>query len=221
MLKTIKLYGVLAEKFGHQFMLDVSSTREAVRALSVLLPGFEKFMLHVHERGLGFAIFLDEVKGQRSRGKKQPYCYDSATNRRITGRNVAACELDMLTESSVIKIVPRVIGAGGNNGILQVVMGVVMIAAAFYTGGASMAAWGASSAAMFGAGAGMLVGGLAQMMMPKAETQDQNQDGNRANKGFGSAVTTIAQGNPVPILRGEREIGGFVASAGQFTEDIM
>ncbi|MCU4496380.1 tail assembly protein [Acinetobacter ursingii] len=220
MLKTIKLYGVLAEKFGHQFKLDVSSTREAVRALSVLLPGFEKFMLHAHERGLGFAIFLDEIKGHRSRGKKQPYCYDAATNRRITGRNVAACELDMLTESSAIKIVPRVMGAGGNNGILQVVVGVVMIAAAFYTGGASMSAWGASSAAMFGAGAGMLVGGLAQMMMPTAGDV-QDQDGNRANKGFGSAVTTIAQGNPVPILRGEREIGGFIASAGQFTEDLM
>ncbi|WP_288450377.1 tail assembly protein [uncultured Acinetobacter sp.] len=217
MLKTIKLYGVLAEKFGHQFMLDVSSTREAVRALSVLLPGFEKFMLHAHERGLGFAIFLDEVKGQRSRGKKQPYCYDSATNRRITGRNVAACELDMLTESSVIKIVPRVMGAGGSNGILQVVLGVALIVAGFWTGGATTNI----GVAMIGAGAGMLVGGIAQMLMPKAETQDQNQDGNRANKGFGSAVTTIAQGNPVPILRGEREIGGFVASAGQFTEDIM
>lgn len=217
MLKTIKLYGVLAEQFGHQFKLDVSSTREAIRALSVLLPGFEKFMLHAHERGLGFAIFLDEIKGHRSRGKKQPYCYDSATNRRITGRNVAACELDMMTESSVIKIVPRVMGAGGNNGILQVVLGVVLIVAGFWTGGATSNI----GVALIGAGAGMLVGGIAQMLMPKAETQDQNQDGNRANKGFGSAVTTIAQGNPVPILRGEREIGGFIASAGQFTEDLM
>lgn len=217
MLKTIKLYGVLAEQFGHQFKLDVSSTREAIRALSVLLPGFEKFMLHAHERGLGFAIFLDEIKGHRSRGKKQPYCYDSATNRRITGRNVAACELDMLTESSVIKIVPRVMGAGGNNGILQVVLGVVLIVAGFWTGGATSNL----GVAMIGAGAGMLVGGIAQMLMPSAETQDQNQDGNRANKGFGSAVTTIAQGNPVSILRGEREIGGFIASAGQFTEDLM
>ncbi|THD29754.1 tail assembly protein [Acinetobacter ursingii] len=217
MLKTIKLYGVLAEQFGHQFKLDVSSTREAIRALSVLLPGFEKFMLHAHERGLGFAIFLDEIKGHRSRGKKQPYCYDSATNRRITGRNVAACELDMMTESSVIKIVPRVMGAGGNNGILQVVLGVVLIVAGFWTGGATSNI----GVALIGAGAGMLVGGIAQMLMPSAETQDQNQDGNRANKGFGSAVTTIAQGNPVPILRGEREIGGFIASAGQFTEDLM
>lgn len=216
MLKTIKLYGVLAEKFGHQFMLDVSSTREAVRALSVLLPGFEKFMLHAHERGLCFAIFFDEVKQHGSR-RKQPYCYDTVTKRRITGRNIGSNEVDMVTESSVIKIVPRVMGAGGNNGILQVVLGVALIVAGFWTGGITTNI----GVAMIGAGAGMLVGGIAQMLMPKAETQDQNQDGNRANKGFGSAVTTIAQGNPVSILRGEREIGGFVASAGQFTEDIM
>ena len=59
------------------------------------------------------------------------------------------------------------------------------------------------------------------MLMPKIENQDQNQDGNRANNGFGGAVTTVAQGNPVPVLRGCREIGGFVVSAGQYPEDQM
>ncbi|HAV3816158.1 TPA: tail assembly protein, partial [Acinetobacter baumannii] len=49
----------------------------------------------------------------------------------------------------------------------------------------------------------------------------QNQDGNRANKGFGGAVTTVAQGNPVPVLYGQREVGGFIASAGQYPEDLM
>ncbi|MES5675525.1 tail assembly protein, partial [Acinetobacter baumannii] len=47
------------------------------------------------------------------------------------------------------------------------------------------------------------------------------QDGNRANFGFGSAVTTAAQGYPVPILYGRREVGGFVLSAGQYPEDQM
>lgn len=84
----------------------------------------------------------------------------------------------MLTESSVIKIVPRVMGAGGSNGILQVVLGVALIVAGFWTGGATTNI----GVAMIGAGAGMLVGGIAQMLMPKAETQDQNQDGNRATR---------------------------------------
>ena len=52
MLKIIRLYGILAKKFGKEFRLDVESTSEAMRALSVQVPGFEHFMLHAH--GFGF-----------------------------------------------------------------------------------------------------------------------------------------------------------------------
>ena len=193
MLKTIKLYGVLAKKFGKQFKLDVANTREAVRALSVQIPGFEKFMLHAHEQGLTFAVYQDR-------------------------QNISDKELDMQTEASVIKIVPKVIGAGGDNGVLNTILGAVMIVVggiATYFG----QPWGAS---LIGAGIGMMVGGVAQMLMPKIDnTQDQNGDGNKANFGFGGAITTVAQGNPVPVLRGRREIGGFIVSAGQYPEDLM
>ena len=194
MLKTIKLYGILAKKFGKEFRLDVENTREAMRALSVQVPGFEHFMLHAHEQGLEFAVFQDK-------------------------QNISETELDMNTSAKVIKVVPKVKGAGG---AVQVILGAVMIAAAFVTGGTSLAAWGALQGALFGAGVGMMVGGVAQMLMPKVEAiQDQNQDGNKANKGFGGAVTTVAQGNPVPVLYGQREVGGFIASAGQYPEDLM
>ena len=65
----------------------------------------------------------------------------------------------------------------------------------------------------------MLVGGIAGLLMPTPTLDNQDRDGNRANKGFGGAVTTVAQGNPVPILYGERDIGGFYASAGIYSED--
>lgn len=194
MLKTIKLYGVLAKKFGKEFRLDVENTREAMRALSVQVPGFEHFMLHAHEQGLEFAVFQDK-------------------------QNISETELDMSTSAKAIKVVPKVKGAGG---ALQTILGAVMIAAAFITGGTSIAAWGALEGALFGAGVGMMVGGVAQMLMPKVETtKNQNEDGNKANKGFGGAVTTVAQGNPVPVLYGQREVGGFIASAGQYPEDLM
>lgn len=190
-MKTIKFYGVLAKKFGKEFQLDVASVREVMRALSVQLPGFEKFMLHAHEHGLAFAVWQDK-------------------------RNIAASEIDMHTDADVIKIVPRVIGAGGN-GVLQTILGAVMVvvgAVAMYFG----QPWGAN---LVGAGIGMMIGGVAMMLMPKIDNQDENQDGNRANNGFGGAVTTVAQGNPVPVLRGRREVGGFVVSAGQYPEDQM
>ena len=193
MLKTIKLYGVLAKKFGKQFKFDVANTREAMRALSTQVPGFEKFMLHAHEYGLTFAVWQDK-------------------------ENIDAKQLDLNTDASVIKVVPKVIGAGGNSGLLSTILGAVLIVAGVFTFGATSA----MGVALIGAGIGMAVGGIAQMLMPKVDsTQNQNEDGNKANKGFGGAVTTIAQGNPVPILYGQREVGGFIASAGQYPEDQM
>lgn len=194
MLKTIKLYGILGKKFGKQFKLDVANTREAIRALSAQIPGFEKFMLHAHEQGLAFAIFQD-------------HC------------NIIKSELDMRSDAAVIKIIPRVIGAGGDNGgVLNIILGVVLIVVGYFTFGATTA----QGAALIGAGIGMAIGGVAQMLMPKPDgIDDQNQDGNKANFGFGGAVTTVAQGNPLPVLRGLREIGGFINSAGQYPEDML
>ena len=185
MLKTIKLYGVLGKKFGKEFHLAVESTREAVKALSVQVPGFEQFMLTAHEQGLTFVVFQDD-------------------------ENISEDQIDFETGAKVIKIVPKVIGAGGN-GILQTILGAVMIVVGVIT----QQYWAV------GMGVGMMVGGIAQMMMPKMDEGDQNQDGNRANKGFGGAVTTIAQGNPVPILYGQREVGGFIVNAGQFAVDTF
>ncbi len=217
MLKTIKLYGILGQKFGREFKLDVANTREAMRALSVQIAGFEHFMLHAHEQGLRFAVFLKGKNSSNKRGKKRPAIYDHETKRLITGDNIGEEQLDMNTEADTIHIVPRVMGAGGNNGILQLVLGAILIAASFIPGIGQ-----AAQVALIGAGAGMAMGGVASMLMPKIDnTQDQNQDGNRANKGFGGAVTTVAQGNPVPILYGQREIGGFIVSAGQYPEDQM
>jgi predicted phage tail protein len=195
MLKTIKLYGILAKRFGKEFRLDVENTREAMRALCVQVPGFEHFMLHAHEQGLEFAVFQDK-------------------------QNISETELDMSTSAKVIKVVPRVKGAGG---AVQTILGAVLVVVGIVVGVTT--GWtgvgGAAGAALIGAGVGMMVGGIAMMLMPKIENQDQNQDGNKANKGFGGAVTTIAQGNPVPVLYGQREVGGFIASAGQYPEDLM
>ncbi|HEJ0080835.1 tail assembly protein [Acinetobacter baumannii] len=218
MLKTIKLYGILGQKFGREFKLDVANTREAMRALSVQIAGFEQYMLTAHKQGLAFAIFLKSKNTSNKRGKKRPAIYDHETKRLITGDNIGEEQLDMNTEAETIHIVPRVMGAGGNGGVLQLVLGVVLIVAGVMTGGTSSV----YGIALIGAGAGMAMGGVASMLMPKvATTQDQNQDGNRANEGFGSAVTTVAQGNPVPILYGQREVGGFIVSAGQYPEDQM
>lgn len=193
MLKTIKLYGVLAKKFGKEFKLNIENTREAMRALSVQVPGFEHFMLHAHEMGLEFVVFQDK-------------------------HNIGESEIDMNTCAKVIKVVPRVMGAGG---AAQAILGAVLVVVGVLVTIGTLGGGAPLGAALIGAGVGMMVGGIAMMLMPKVENQDENQDGNKANKGFGGAVTTVAQGNPVPLLYGQREVGGFIASAGKCPEDLM
>lgn len=194
-MKTIILHGILAKKFGKSFRLSVGSTKEAMRALCVQLAGFEAFMMNAHRQGLRFAVFHDK-------------------------HNVGENELDMSHTAKIIRVVPIVEGSK-KAGLFETIIGAVMVVAGIVVTGMTFGGAGAVGAALIGAGIGLMVGGIAQMLMPSVATQDNNQDGNKANKGFGTAVTTIAQGNPVPILYGEREIGSFIMSASQLPEDML
>ena len=189
-MKTIHLHGVLADKFGEFFRLDIQSAREATHAIASQLPEFKMFMLRAEQDGMRFAVFADEVN---ERG------------------NLGESELDNMTAASVIHVVPKVMGSGGDAfGWLQVVAGAVLVGVGVFVPGMQWA---------IGAGVGLMIGGAASLLMPTPELGQQDEDGNRANYGFGGAVTTVAQGNPVPILYGERYIGGFIVSAGIYTED--
>ena len=192
-MKTIKLHGILAKKFGQFFKLDVQTAREATHAIACQNKEFKSFMLESYKLGLKFAVFL---------GRK----------------NIAENDIDNVTDTDVIHIVPRIVGSGGSSfNWLQVVAGAVLIGVGALTFGSTTA----TGAALIGAGIGMFVGGVAGLLMPTVDMSNQDPDGNKANKGFGSAVTTVSQGSPVPILYGEREIGGFYASGGIYAEDAM
>ena len=191
-MKTIQLHGILAKKFGRYFTLDVKTAKEATHALACQIPAFKAFMLDSERLGYRFAVFLGKKRTQKN--------------------NISEDEIDNITTAEHIHIVPKVIGAGGKAmGWLQVIAGVAMVGVGIFTG----------NVGLIGAGAGLLLGGVASLMMPTPQMDSQDEDGNRANNGFGGAVTTVAQGNPVPILYGEREVGGFIASAAIYAEDKM
>ena len=186
-LKTIHLHGVLKERFGEFFELSVSSCKEATHALSCQMPEFKLFMLQAEQNGMRFAVFADD-------------------------RNIGEDEIEDATGASVIHIVPKIMGAGGDAfGWLQVIGGAILVGVGV--------AFGISP--LIHAGVGLMIGGAASLLMPTPKLGEQDQDGNRANYGFGGAVTTVAQGNPVPLAYGERDVGGFIVSAGIYTEDTQ
>ena len=193
-MRTIKLGGVLGKKFGKQFTLDVHSFRDAMAALCMMKPGFEKYLRTAEERGLVFAVFVDE-------------------------RNLGEQELDLVgSNNGDIRIQPIVQGSK-QAGMFQTLLGVVLIVAGLFTGGTTSTL----GMGLLAAGAAVGLGGVVQMLSPttKASAESKNDDGNNPSYGFGGAVTTIAQGNPYPLLYGEREVGGAVESGGVYTQDSI
>lgn len=179
----IKLSGSLAQKFGRLHRRQVASgdTWEVFRALKATIEGFEAEIRRLDRLGLRFAIFRNR-------------------------KNVGADEFGM-GGAREIRIVP-VIEGSKRGGILQIVLGVVLIAASYF---------GAPTAP---AGIALLAGGVIQMLSPQAAGLKQSASPeNMPSYGFGSAKNTTASGNPVPICIGERRWGGAIISASIYAED--
>lgn len=195
-LKRIKLSGSLGRRFGFFHELAVDSFPESIRALSSQVEGFREFMTSEVGQRMRFAIFVDGV-------------------------NVGEADVDKFSCGKEIRIIP-VPSASKSGGLLQVVIGAAIMVAAFYTGGASLAAMGAMSSAAFMAGGAMVLGGVTQMLSPQPGGMDMSGGSaeNKPSYAFGGAVNTTAAGYPVALPFGERTNGGAVWSAGTYAEDI-
>ncbi len=177
------------QRFGRRLSLYVNTAAEAIRALSMQMPGFRRQM---NEGWYQIRIAGDDTAPEA----------------------VYARLHEQLGEGTVIHIVPRLAGAG--KGGLQIVLGAAAIVGSFFTAGGSMALWGTALSAggfsattmLFSLGASMILGGVAQMLAPKAKTPDYRAtDNGRQNTYFSSLDNMIAQGNPMPVPYGEMLVG--------------
>ena len=186
-MTTIRLGGQLGKLFGKVHHRLIRTTGEAGRALAATIPGFEAYMRSSRARGLTYAVF---------RGKD----------------NIGKDDLDYPNVGREIQIVPVVIGSK-RGGLLQTILGAVLVVV-----GALTYAYG--GAALVAGGAGMMAGGIVQMLSPQAAGLASKQDAdNKPSYAFGSPVNTTAQGLPVPLCYGKRRIGGAIISAGIYVED--
>ena len=130
---------------------------------------------------------------------------------------------------SEILITPVIAGAGGNVG--KILLGAVLIGAAFMVpGGIISASWGTgitfgTGAAGFAAksmlyiGAGLVFGGIAGLLTPTPKTPEQTEDP-RESFNFSGITNTNAAGVPVPIVLGRTITGSVVVSAGIDTVQV-
>lgn len=191
-LRTIRLYGVLGTRFGRVHRLAVSSTREAIRALGVVVPGFRDFLVSSKDAGLTFAVF----RGKTNLSKDE-------LEHPVGGRDE-------------IRIAPMLIGSK-NAGLFQTILGAVIIAIAWINPFNTLT--GPMVTAAYGMGASMMLGGVVQMLSPQTSGLASSSGSNGTSYYFNGAVNSSAQGDPVPILYGRMRVGSKRISSGIYAED--
>lgn len=182
-MKTFYLHGYAA-RYGSSFKLDIKDPGEAIRALSVQIKGFGEMI----REGEWF-IF----RGPLDRAD-----------------SVAGEELGVsLGDESEFHLMPAIRGAGaGNGGIFSIVLGIIAVIAAPFTGGWSMA--------FYAAGVGLIVGGIIQMSikMPGADTTGNEGSDSKASFLFSGPKNQSTQGVAIPRGYGRARSGSIVISAG-------
>jgi predicted phage tail protein len=192
---TIQLSSILGRKFFRQkdYLLETGNAWEVFRALRATVEGFSEEIDRLAKLGMRFAIIRN-------------------------GKNVLEKDFD-LGGIKTLKIVP-VISGSKRAGLVQTVVGVVLIAAAAFITFASGGTASPFTSAMAAAGYGLAIGGVIQMLSPQASGLKQSASPENApSYAFGSAKNTTASGNPVPICIGDRRWGGMIISASIYAED--
>lgn len=187
MLKKIKLYGELADRYGKYWELDVSSPAEAIRALCVNNEGMREFIGSSEERGVGYRILLEEYQ------IKEP------------------CDISVNTTAEYIQIIPAIIG--GKSSIGKIIIGAIII----YLAWPYMAATGATGMAAniaVNIGVALIMTGVSELLAPDpgdgADTRDGYSFSGPLNTTDQGIAVPVAYGQ---VLVGGATIGlGFITS---------
>lgn len=181
---TVEMSGPLGKRFPgeRQYQLDTGSTNEVFSALRATLDGFTEEIKRLDALGMRFAIYRN-------------------------GKNIGEDELGR-GGTRRVRIVP-VIAGSKRAGLLQTIVGIALLIAGPFTGGAT-----------YGPGIALVAGGVIQLLSPQAKGLSQSAaPENLPSYAFGSARNTTASGNPVPICIGERRWGGAIISASIEAQD--
>jgi predicted phage tail protein len=189
----IHLYNDLADNFGPAHKYNVSSVGAALRLFNANYPGFFNYI-----RNNEYAV----VKGKSV----------------DTGECLSDKELVMKYSDCDIHIVPVI--EGNKSGWTQILIGVVMIVAAYFTGGTSLAFM---QSGLYMMGAGMVLGGVSTLLSPVQSTPnytDREDPDERASFVYNGPLNTTEQGNVVSLIYGKMIVGSTVISAELDIEEV-
>lgn len=182
----VRLHGALGARFGAEHRLAVRTPAEAVRALTVLRPGFRQAI---------------------AAGNWQVVRGDLAA-----GAALGADELGMRLGPAGLHIVP--VTAGAHGGLGKIIGGLALAAGAFFLGPASLGLIGTTVArAGIGIGISMALNGSSALLAPKPKAS-KAAGADNSSLLFNAPENVSVQGGAVPIGFGRFRVGSVVISAG-------
>ena len=212
MLRTVKVYGHLAEHCGQSvFEALVRTPADAIRFLLCNFPSLRGVMRDGYYKVAASDYELD----------------------------LADCPEQLhypLRNDDVVRVIPVIMGAGGG-GVGKILVGVALIglSAVSFGAGAFAGAFGSTgigaigtaaaagttlatgSIALLGVGASLVLGGVADLISPIPKFPDYGgsiDNDPRQNFSFSGIQNVTREGVPVPIVYGEMVVGSVVISAG-------
>ncbi|MDG4948435.1 tail assembly protein [Actinobacillus equuli subsp. haemolyticus] len=191
----ITFHGDLKRFIDEPFELDVNNFRELMNGLLTQIQGFRE-----HLRNGYYKVRI---------GKNYLNNDQLQTNPMIT-----------LDDKSSIHFTPVIAGAGKGMGIGQLILGVVLVAAAFYTGGASLLAWSSGATMMGAMGASLILGGAISLLSKTPEMSSGVKEGEKKQStSFSNIRNLTPQGRPIPLLYGRMLTSLVLISQGLETFD--
>ena len=207
MLRTVKVYGHLAEHCGQSvFEALVRVPADAIRFLLCNFPELRSLM-----RDGYYKVAVGKYDLQLADHPEQLHY--------------------PMVADDVVKVIPVVSGAGGR-GVGQILLGAALITAAVVlapvSGGASTGFLGATGSGFLSAsasvaagnlGLALTLGGIATMITPVPQLPEAPGEG-QGGFGFSGMQNTSQEGIPVPVVYGEMIVGSVVLSTRLITNKI-
>ena len=209
MQQVVRLLGDLGERYGAEHVYhNLRTPADAIKLLCINYPAFRDELLTSHEKGVAYRVLQ-------------------------AGVDLNLDDLHLPIGQNDLVLVPVLSGAD-DNPFTRVIVGAVLIGAAFFTGGATIGLLGlaapvAVSTALGTIGATLILGGVTQMLSPqpdlgigtgtrgefratRPESVNRGADGQQSYAYLG-AQNTVGVGATIPVAYGKVLIGSHVISA--------
>lgn len=134
---TVRLLGALGDRFGKEFELEITTPREAIRAIGYQIDGFFSYLVESAQNGIGYRVIPPAIPD-----------------------GILETELENRFEGDILIIAPEIAQGGA---VARIILGVALIGLSFFMPAAFL---GISSLTVGLLGASLVYGGIAQLLTP-------------------------------------------------------